>query len=395
MIVEKNTYVGGFASRQKFDSGYFDVGGHAFPATDDEVNAELRQILGDDLYEITFKHKIMVNGKIIGFPPNIFEFLGLFKLKAFRVAFELCKSRFCDKSKIGNSVEFFRKCLSNTFYQIYLKDMVEKNTGDLAKIHVSWVRDRFIPPSEKHFYCKYGYGFMFEKLAGEIVKKGGRILLSTDVRKINVEGNRVMSIEVAGEGGLKETLRAFDEVYSSIPIDNLVNVISNMEELYLSLAEEIRYTDLIICIIELNDTKRRIGDNWLWIKDRDMLIGRCFESAMLSTNMSKNNYIEAEIFCPPSRRDIWNMSDQEIKVRVRQDISTIKLVKDNDISKIHIARFRRPYPYFDLLYKQRMRTIAERLGRIENIHLIGRYGTFSYLNTLQAMKSYENPGLCL
>src|ERR1700722_4502520 len=78
---------------------------------------------------------------------------------------------------------------------------------------------------EKFLYPKLGPGQLWEHAADLVVNAGGEIYLETKIDRINVEGNRIISIEGIDENGARTTF-AGDYFFSTMPIRDLIRAFS-------------------------------------------------------------------------------------------------------------------------------------------------------------------------
>ncbi len=78
---------------------------------------------------------------------------------------------------------------------------------------------------EKFLYPKLGPGQLWEHAAELVVQRGGEIHLGINIDRINIEGNRVASIEGVGLSGQRLTF-AGDYFFSTMPVRELIRGIS-------------------------------------------------------------------------------------------------------------------------------------------------------------------------
>ena len=126
---------------------------------------------------------------------------------------------------------------------------------------------------------------MWEFVAEQIQEKGAEIRLNSRAEKLNVAGNNVTSVVVVNDKtGLTETIQA-DYVFSTMPMKELVQkmettVPANVKEV----AEGLLYRDFItvgLLLSELtikeenaHDAAKLITDNWIYIQEPDVKLGR-------------------------------------------------------------------------------------------------------------------------
>jgi protoporphyrinogen oxidase len=69
-----------------------------------------------------------------------------------------------------------------------LKDMIFKKFGRKQASETSLI--------EQFIYPKYGPGQLWEMVADSVSQSGGELHLQSEVKKIHVENNRVVSVDV-------------------------------------------------------------------------------------------------------------------------------------------------------------------------------------------------------
>src|SRR5262249_15594303 len=79
---------------------------------------------------------------------------------------------------------------------------------------------------EQFLFPKLGTGHMWEKVAGKVKDKGGTILTHQNVTKINVEGNRVVSVDCVDEVTGEKKTHTGDVFFSTMPMKELVRALS-------------------------------------------------------------------------------------------------------------------------------------------------------------------------
>jgi protoporphyrinogen oxidase len=90
----------------------------------------------------------------------------------------------------------------------------------------------------------------------------------------------------------------------------------------------------------------------------------------------------------------WNTDDETLKSLARKEIARIGLATENEVLDAHVVRIPRCYPVYFSGYQEMLKPVQEFLGRISNLHVIGRYGAYKYNNQdhsiLMGMLAAEN-----
>jgi protoporphyrinogen oxidase len=138
-----------------------------------------------------------------------------------------------------------------------------------------------------------------------------------------------------------------------------------------------------------------IPDNWVYIQERDVKIGRLQIFNNWSPYMVKDQntvWIGLEYFCNDGDA-LWNKSDEEFQKCAIEELAKIGIINKEDILDSTIVRMKNTYPaYFGTYHEFYM--IRDFTDKIENLFLIGRNGMHRYNNQdhsmLTAITAVEN-----
>ncbi|HEY9758036.1 MAG TPA: NAD(P)/FAD-dependent oxidoreductase [Oculatellaceae cyanobacterium] len=258
---------------------------------------------------------------------------------------------------------------------------------------------------EKFLFPKLGTGQMWEEVARIIREKGGEILIERDVTGVVVEGETVKAIEVQNKSsGQKETLGG-DVFFSTMPMQELVRSLSipapaNIQEI----SDGLVYRDFIEVGLLVNKLKvsedsptgkRLIADNWIYIQESDVLVGRMqiwnnWGPCMVAD--PSKVWLGLEYFCYQSDA-IWKLSDEEMIKLAKEELEKIGIADQREVLDAMVIRVEKTYPGYFGTY-DRFDTLREYLDKFENLFLIGRNGQHRYNNQdhsmLAAMTAVDN-----
>ena len=92
--------------------------------------------------------------------------------------------------------------------------------------------------------------------------------------------------------------------------------------------------------------------------------------------------------------DLWNMPDDELIELGKREMETLKLLNYSDVEDGSVVRMPKAYPAYDSVYREMLDIVLGFVGRISNLHLVGRNGMHRYNNQdhsmLTAMLAVEN-----
>lgn len=355
--------------------------------------------------------------KNLGFFRSIMLGLSYFKYRLFPIKNE------------KNLEDFFINRFGKKLYETFFKDYTEKVWGVACnEISPSWggqrikglsiskalkdaisqkfkskkdIEQKDIETSliRRFFYPKLGPGQMWEIVADEIRVKGGEILTQHQVVRINHKNQRANSVIVKNkETGETSEFQA-DYIFSTMPIIDLINGMDCPKEIQ-DIASGLVYRDfitvgLLVDKLLIDKTENKIKDNWIYIQESDVYLGRLqvFNnwSPYLVNDPSKY-WLGLEYFCFQSD-DFWNKDDNAIIELAVKELEKIGIIDANDVCDSTMHRVIKAYPAYFGTYDQ-LNKVTAFTDSIENLFLIGRNGMHKYNNMdhsmLTAMIAVEN-----
>jgi protoporphyrinogen oxidase len=328
--------------------------------------------------------------------------------------------------------DFFINRFGKRLYYLFFKDYTEKVWGvPCEKIPADWgrqrVKDLNISGMLKHavtsvfnsgnhsrenkhtslieqfLYPKYGPGHMWETVAAEIERLGGRICFNTSVTGLQGDGdNRLLSVTTLHNGtGQTDSLEG-DFFFSTMPVKDLIG---RMNGIPISgdvreIAGKLEYRDFLIVGLLVSrllpgKDQEPIKDNWLYIQDSQVMAGRIqfFNNwSPFMTEDPKKAWIGVEYFCNEPD-PFWQSDDETIKQTAIREMETIGILRKEDVLDALVVKVEKAYPSYYGAYKH-FGVVREFLDRIENLYPVGRNGMHRYNNSdhsmLTAMTAVEN-----
>ncbi|HEX8711834.1 MAG TPA: NAD(P)/FAD-dependent oxidoreductase [Terracidiphilus sp.] len=256
---------------------------------------------------------------------------------------------------------------------------------------------------ERFMYPKFGPGQLWEHVAETIVNSGGEIHLGLKAASIQTRGSQVISVDAAGDDGKIHSFAA-DYFFSTMPVRELVNAIERggkqIPADVKQISEGLIYRDFItvgILIDKLAISEPDGGllkDNWIYIQEPDVLIGRLqiFNNWSPYLTVPGKIWIGLEYFCYETD-PLWKMPDEELKKFGAAELEKIGILKAADVLDGHVVRVPKTYPAYFGTYN-RFDELRAFTDSFENLFLIGRNGMHKYNNQdhsmLTAMQAVEN-----
>ncbi len=274
------------------------------------------------------------------------------------------------------------------------KTFARKGAGDIAQ------KQTETSLIEKFLYPKFGPGQLWEHVADLVQGSGGEIYLGITVDRVHVDGERVIAVEGADESG-KRFEFAGDCFFSTMPVRDLIRAIGDVPREVKEVSEGLQYRDFITVgmlvdkLAVAEEDGSRIKDNWIYIQEADVTVGRLqiFNnwSPWLVANPQKV-WIGLEYFCNESDA-LWNRSDEEMTRLAVEELGRMGIVKPEDVEDSHVVRVPKTYPAYFGSY-DRFDVIRGYTDKLENLFLIGRNGMHKYNNQdhsmLTAMTAVDN-----
>jgi len=256
---------------------------------------------------------------------------------------------------------------------------------------------------ERFLYPKFGPGHMWETVARKIQNRGGSIHLGERVESLDVKGDHVTRVTARKMDGSTVTYQA-DYVFSTMPIKELIHAMKTSVPVDVSrVADGLPYRDfmtvgLLVQKLSSDDPhmpNKRIADNWIYIHDPHVRVGRLQIFNNWSEYLVKSQdhiWLGMEYFCNEGD-DLWSKTDEEILEMAKRELSQIGLADPADILDGTVLRERKAYPAYFGTYPE-FPLVRSFVDSFQNLFLIGRNGMHKYNNQdhsmLTAMTTVDN-----
>ncbi|MFN8664409.1 MAG: FAD-dependent oxidoreductase [Thermomicrobiales bacterium] len=410
-VVEKAPFVGGLARTIRKQTEYgefkFDIGGHRWFTKNDELNELFREVVADELLWVNRISRIYFDGKYVDYPLKISNALqAIGPVVAAQAMADYGRTRVQQKIRptdVESMEDAYIDQFGPTLYKLFFQRYSEKvwglpcnqMSGDWVSQRskgmslVTAVKDAVVPSKGKvvslideFMYPAGGFGRFSERMADAITATGNEIRLETGVERVHREGNRVTGVTVRTPDGT-ERLTA-DNYISSIPLTLLAKIVDPAPPAdVLAAADQLTFRNIITVNLMLK--KRQVtNDTWLYVHDRNILFGRFHEPKNWSPEMVPSDEytsLVVEYFCSFGDH-IWSMSEDElVEQTVKHLVEDLKFITPDEVIGGFTIRAPRAYPSYVIGYEKPLAKIKAFIDELENLQIIGRYGTFRYNNT--------------
>jgi protoporphyrinogen oxidase len=260
---------------------------------------------------------------------------------------------------------------------------------------------------EQFMYPKFGPGQLWEQVAAIIENKGGKVLLNHKITALKKENGNIESVSVKDEKTGEISTVMGDYFFSTMPVQELIQAMDgDVPQNVREVAAGLVYRDFITVGLLLDKLKIRnntqlktvndiVPDNWIYIQESDVKIGRLQIFNNWSPYMVKDEnkvWMGLEYFCSEGD-ELWEKPDDEFAKFAAEELAKIDIIHPEDVLDSTVIRVPKTYPAYFGSY-DRFNEIAEYTDQIKNLFLIGRNGMHRYNNQdhsmLTAITAVEN-----
>ncbi|MDY6858933.1 MAG: NAD(P)/FAD-dependent oxidoreductase [Pseudomonadota bacterium] len=414
IVFEASDMVGGIARTESHNGYRFDIGGHRFFTKVQEVEDMWHEVMGDDFITVPRQSRIYYKEKFFDYPLKLFNALiNIGPYEAARIVVSYIKWQVRPYRDEQSFEEWVINRFGGRLYMHFFRSYTEKVWGiPPTEIRADWAAQRIKNLSlfkavwnalsgandtasliEEFQYPRLGPGMMWEKVRDDVREKGGDVVMQSEVVGVNLDGNRVTSIDVKhwtddGAPATTETVEA-EHFINSMAIKDLIHAFNPPPPPeVIAAAERLKYRDFLIVTLVL-DHADPFPDNWIYIHSPKVKVGRIQNFRAWSPEMLPNPdtaSIGMEYFCQKGD-GLWNMSDEELRALASKELEELALAKASDVIDAAIIRQPKAYPVYDGEYKEALDTIEAWLRTLENFQTVGRNGLHRYNNQDHSMLS--------
>ncbi|MBN2788898.1 MAG: NAD(P)/FAD-dependent oxidoreductase [Candidatus Delongbacteria bacterium] len=366
---------------------------------------------------------------------HTFNNLGV--IKVIKIGFSYIKYKLFPIRNEKTLEDFFINRFGKILYLLFFKDYTEKVWGvPCSKIKPEWGAQRIkelslkkavlhafkniffkgssVSPKniettliEQFTYPKLGPGQLWEEVASQIISMGGEIYFDHTVIGLNILDNTVKSVLIKNNSVGDEKEIYADFAFSTMPVKELIKGIyppSPIEVMQIS--EGLIYRDFITVGVLLKRMKIKnetniptinniIPDNWIYVQERDVKLGRIQVFNNWSPYLLKdpdNIWLGLEYFCNEGD-ELWSKSDSDFASFAIAELEKIDIISKDDVLDSTVIRMPKTYPAYFGTYDQ-FDIVKDYTDKVGNLFLIGRNGMHKYNNAdhsmLSAMVSVDN-----
>jgi protoporphyrinogen oxidase len=412
-VLEASPFVGGLSRTMRDDGYLWDFGPHRFHSANPAILSEITSIMGEMPTRIC-KTQVYFGGKFYTYPlsaGNLFRSLSPTLGAACFADFLLTWVRNKIKPAEDSSFEaWVVNRFGRRLYDVYFGPYTAKVWGrDPSKLAASWAAQRVAvvdlwdlllrmfkirredndfhhsPFKAAFYYPEQGVGAIYERMADEVVKNGGKVSLGTKVVGLTTDGDRVTGVTVERDGQTQEL--AADYVVSTLPVSSLVRALKPSAPADVqAAASQIQFRAMVFLFLQL-DRPTVTEDHWIYFPDPKTLFNRISEMRNFSDEAAPTGKtsLTVEISCDVGD-DVWNAPEEELYRRSVDGLVAAGLIRESEVIGHFFKRTANAYPTYDLKFEANLGRIAYHLASWPNLVVCGRQGLFRYINQDHAIE---------
>lgn len=379
------------------------------------------------------KSRIFFNNKFFDYPITLSlqTIINLGFFNTFLIGLSYTKSVLFPIKNPKTLEQFFINRFGNRLYKTFFKDYTEKVWGvPCSEISAEWGAQRIKGLSitktlanaistlfktnktdlnqknketsliEYFLYPKFGPGQMWETVAEKIKTDGAILKQNNRVTAIKIENNKVLSVVIENILTKNQETIECDYCISTMPIKELINGLScEVPKKVKEVANGLIYRDFVTVGLLLNDINFKLEDNWIYIQESYVKVGRLQVFNNWSPHMvadTSKTWVGLEYFCNDID-EIWKFSEEEmIKLATNEMIKLGFINSFENVVDSKVIKVPKTYPAYFGSYSE-FNEIQIFTDSIKNLFLVGRNGMHKYnnqdhsmLTAIQAVQNIKN-----
>ena len=392
-LFEKSPELGGLCRTFRFGEHRYDSGAHRFHDRDPDITGDVRQLLGNELIEVTAPNRIYDGGSFIDFPPTPLALLAATRpAEIGRIGWEIARAR-RNRRPPESFADFAVGRFGETLAQRYLLGYSEKVWGlpaeqlapEVATRRLngmtlgSLLREVFAPARKSahidgdFLYPRLGYGQIAATLAASL--PASALHTGHEAAALHRRGGEVRDIQFADGGAVEIEGR----IVSTIPLPLLARLLgSALPAEAHEAAAGLRFRHLRLIFLRLAQPQVS-GNASIYLPDPCLSVSRVSEPKNRSPAMAPagETSLIAEVACFAGD-PIEVLLPETLAQRVVGELAGIGLIDPANVVEWRHHWLANAYPVYALDYQARVETIRCALSAIANLDTIGRAGTFFY-----------------
>jgi protoporphyrinogen oxidase len=399
-LFEKSAHLGGLCRTLSHQGHSYDTGAHRFHNQDREVTRDLRELLGDSLFQVSKPSKVFMGGRFIDFPPTPIGMLRSAGLRQMgRIGFDIVRAR-QSRKEIVSFADFAIQSFGETLAKRFLLNYTEKVWGlppeqlspavatkRLSGMSLRSLFFEVVRPSNKtnhidgtFLYPRGGYGNIVKALIQVIPDDS--LQVEHEITGLGASGDSIDSIMVNGSPYAPD-----GHVISSLPLTLTTRLLRDaLSEEVQEASAQLRFRDIRLIFVRL--ARDRFTENAsIYIPDRNLCVSRLYEPRNRCDTMAPQGEsgVLAEIPCFAAD-PIGELSNRDLYEKAVGELESLGLIDRKWILDWRHHYLSHAYPVYSLEYEEKVDLIMNSLSRFKNLALAGRNGLFFYSHLHDQMR---------
>lgn len=397
-IYEASPFVGGLSRTIDLWGQRVDLGPHRFFSSDARVNNLWLEIVGNDYDMVDRLTRIYYKDRFFQYPLKPLDALaGLGLFESAR-----CLASFAVDSRKPAAGDSFEDWVVNRFgrrlFEIFFKTYSEKLWGipctdldaDFAAQRIKklslWeaVKNSLTGGSsnthktlvDQFAYPHGGTGMVYERMAHRVAQGGGKLLTSTPVKRVVVDGGRVVGIELSAG-----TFEPYDHVVSTMPLSLMADRLDDVPDDVRAAARSLKFRNTILVYLKV-EAVDLFPDQWLYVHSGELRMGRITNFRNWTPHLhgaDPSTILAVEYWCNDTDAR-WTESDDSLISMAIFELRQTGLIGNAAVADGYVHRISRCYPVYARGYKSTLEPVQDYLSTVRGLSVIGRYGAFKYNN---------------
>jgi protoporphyrinogen oxidase len=403
VILEKDSEIGGMAKTVEFEGCFVDFGPHIFHVRDTvesrAVVEKIKELLGEEPLLLNHHARLLLRGKMYRYPWQVSELLT--KLNFFLSLRILWDYAIASMKHILSRDKSFRsfedwgvKNVGRTLFDLTIgrysskvwglptSEISPRQAQRVAKINLRVLILRILGVNadpvahfRQYLYPRKGIGTLYHKMADEIRREGGEILLNAEVRRIYHDAGCITSIEYSNDGKLNRIEPGI--VINTLPLSNVVEMFAPAFSNGVSEAAKnlfYRSLQLVYVVIRRQQFSQA---HWTYLVDDDYRSNRFSEQKSVNPLMVPDGktVLCFEISCTKGD-PVSRLSTAELLEIVVKDAELAGLFQRSEVLASKSVFLENVYPVYRVGFEDTLSTIFRELHAFSNFATIGRHGLF-------------------
>ncbi|MBI3637910.1 MAG: FAD-dependent oxidoreductase [Candidatus Rokubacteria bacterium] len=404
VVLERDGAVGGMGKTIAIGPYKADFGPHTFhiraTKESEDVIEAIRPFFGPNPVVLSRGTRVLLRGKYYVYPLELVQVLfGLNPLLSARIIFDyVCatiRSLLAPARRENSFEDWGVRSLGRTLYDLCFgiysarvwglptSEISSKQAQRVAKLSLKNVilRTLGIKADPATYFTKYmypvnGISVLYENMADRMKTCGGQLRLSSEVVRLEREGDAIAAVVYRREG--REHTIPCEGVIATLPLPALSTMITPaLPATVREHSSKLRYRSMRFVFMVL--TRERLADwHWVYLLDKEFTVNRISEQKNVSAVMvpGGETLLCVEISCWKGD-DLWNASDDELfRIAFRDVARTGYGVTESEVMMYFVTGTDTAYPVYELNFEDHLFPVLEGVHRMENLLTLGRHGLF-------------------